>query len=296
MDHFRNIELFVAVARAGGFRAAAEVLSLPNSTVSRRISEMERELGMRLFNRTTRRVELTESGRAYFVRCQALVEEAEAAYAELTSQAQNPSGLIRASLPVDFAAERIAAIITAFLKLYPKIRFDLDLSPRQSDLVAEPVDFVIRIGRPTESNLVQRKLTEVSIGLFGSPSYLAGRKAPKHPSELAEHSLMSILGRTLLFTSKAGGSAVSVRPVASAVMNNVSWLRRFALAGLGLAALPPDMIRAELARGLLVPVLPDWTQPTVEVYVLTETRLLPARVRLFLDYLVDHINSDALPI
>ena len=277
MDHFRNIEIFVAVARAGGFRAAAELLSLPNSTV---------------FNRTTRRVELTESGRAYFVRCQALVEEAEAAYAELTSQARNPSGLIRASLPVDFATERIAAIITEFVKSYPLVRFELDLSPRQSDLVAEPVDFVVRIGRPNESNLVQRKLTEVSIGLFGAPSYLATRNAPTHPSDFAGHSLMTVLGRPLLF-SKAGGPAVSVQPVAPAVMNNVSWLKHFALAGLGLAALPPDMIRPELATGTLVPVLPDWVQPTVEVYVLTETRLLPARVRLFLDYLIDHINAYA---
>lgn len=252
---------------------------------------MERDLAMRLFNRTTRRVELTESGRAYFVRCQALVEEAEAAYAELTSQAQNPSGLIRASLPVDFAAERIAAIISDFVKRYPLIRFELDLSPRQSDLIAEPVDFVVRIGRPNEPNLVQRKLTEVTIGLFGAPAYLATHTAPTHPSELDGHSVMSVLGRPLLFGRTVGGPAVSVRPGAPAVMNNVSWLRRFAVAGLGLAALPPDMIRSELATGQLVPVMCDWVLPTVEVYVLTETRLLPARVRLFLDYLVDHINE-----
>lgn len=252
---------------------------------------MERDLGMRLFNRTTRRVELTESGRAYFIRCQALVEEAEAAYAELTSEAQNPSGLIRASLPVDFAAERIAAIITDFVRRYPLIRFELDLSPRQSDLIAEPVDFVVRIGRPNEPNLVQRKLTEVSIGLFGAPSYLATHNAPSHPSDLAGHSVMSVLGRPLLFSSRAGGSAVSVQPVAPAVVNNVSWLKRFAVAGLGLAALPPDMVRPELVTGQLVPVMCDWGLPTVEVYVLTETRLLPARVRLFLDYLVDHINE-----
>ena len=292
MDHFRNIELFVTVARSGGFRAAAEVLNLPNSTVSRRIAEMERDLGLRLFNRTTRRVELTESGRMYFNRCEALVEEAQAAHAELTHQAQNPSGVIRASLPVDFAADKITALIAEFLQLYPKVHFDLDLSPRQSDLIAEPVDFVIRIGRSAGSGLIQRKLTEVPIGLFATPSYIARCGAPKILQDLADHHVLSILGRSLLLSPIKGGPKVEFRPQAPVLMNNVSWVKRFVLAGLGIAALSPKMLRSELATGALVPVLTDWQLPSVEVFVLTESRLLPARVRLFLDYLIQNIDMD----
>ena len=290
MDHFRNIELFVTVARSGGFRAAAEVLNLPNSTVSRRIAEMERDLGLRLFNRTTRRVELTESGRMYFNRCEALVEEAQAAHAELTHQAQNPSGVIRASLPVDFAADRITALIVEFLQLYPKVHFDLALSPRQSDLIAEPVDFVIRIGRSAGSGLIQRKLTEVPIGLFTSPDYIARCGVPKKLQDLADHQILSILGRSLHLSPIKGGPTVEFRPQAPVLMNNVSWVKRFVLAGLGIAALSPKMLRAELAAGALVPVLTDWQLPSVEVFVLTESRLLPARVRLFLDYLFQNID------
>lgn len=294
MDHFRNIELFVTVARAGGFRAAAEVLKLPNSTVSRRIAEMERDLGLRLFTRTTRRVELTEIGRLYFARCQGLVDEAEAAHAELLNEAQTLSGLIRASLPVDFAAERIAEIITDFLTLYPQVRFDLDLSPRQSDLIAERFDFVIRIGRPADSGLIQRKLMDVPVGLYASPAYLARNATLTHPSELGDHRVLSILGRELHLTRVSDGSTFKVTPQAPVVLNNVSWLKRFALAGLGLASLSQGLIRAELETGLLVPVLTDWVQPSVEVYALTESRLLPARVRVFLDYLVRHIENGHL--
>jgi len=292
MDNFRNIELFVTVARSGGFRAAAEILNLPNSTVSRRIAEMERDLGLRLFNRTTRRVELTESGRMYFNRCEALVEEAQAAHAELTHQAQNPSGVIRASLPVDFAADRITTLIAEFLQLYPQVQFELDLSPRQSDLIAEPVDFVIRIGRSAGSGLIQRKLTDVPIGLFASPDYVAKFGLPKQPQDLGTHQVLSILGRSLHFKPIDGGPLVEFRPQAPVLMNNVSWLKRFALAGLGITALSPNMLRTELADGELVGVLTDWRLPSVEVFVLTESRLLPARVRLFLDYLIQHIDAD----
>lgn len=292
MDHFRNIELFVTVARSGGFRAASLVLNLPNSTVSRRIAEMERDLGLRLFNRTTRRVELTDSGRMYFNRCLALVDEAEAAYAALTQQAQNPSGVIRASLPVDFAVDRITAIMADFMRLYPKITFDLDLSPRQSDLISEPVDFVIRIGRPRDGGLIQRKLTEVSMGLFASPAYLAQNALPLHPQDLDQHQVLSVLGRSLRFLPPSGGQAIEIRPKAPVLVNNISWLRRFALAGMGIAALPSDVFHPEIDRGDLVPVLADWHLPRVEVYVLTESRLLPARVRLFLDYLIEHLDAD----
>ena len=223
----------------------------------------------------------------YFHRCQALVEAAEAAHAELTQQAQDPSGVIRGSLPVDFAVDRITVIIAEFIRLYPRITFDLDLSPRQSDLIAEPVDFVVRIGRPSEGGLIQRKLTEVSIGLFASPDYIAEHGLPLHPQDLQQHNVLSILGRPLRFLA----DVPETRPNSPVLVNNVSWLRRFALAGMGIAALSSDMARPEVVRSALLPILPDWHLPKVEVYVLTESRLLPARVRLFLDYLIANLDA-----
>lgn len=287
MDPLRHVTLFVTVARCGGFRAAAEVLGLPSSTVSRRIAELEASLGLRLFTRTTRRVELTEHGRLYLARCQALVDEATAAQAELTRSAAEPSGLIRASLPVDFAADRITAIIADFLRAHPKVRFDLDLTPHRSDLIEGRVDFVIRIGPPAEPGLIQRKLTEVPVGLYAAPSLLARHGPPALPEQA--RGLMTVLGRPLPLVHPQHGR-VTVTPDCPVTVNNLAWLRRLCLQGLGLAALPPEMIADDLASGRLLPVLPDWQPPPVPVYILTESRLQPARVRLFLDHLIQQID------
>lgn len=290
MDPLRHITLFVTVARCGGFRAAADQLGLPSSTVSRRIAELEAQLGLRLFTRTTRRVELTDHGRLYLTRCEALVDEAAAAQVELTQSAVEPSGLIRASMPVDFAADRITAILADFLRLHPKVRFELDLSPHRSDLIEGRVDFVIRIGAPAEPGLIQRKLTEVPVALYAAPAYLAGHGVPASPSELAQHTLMAVPARPLPLVHPRLGR-VTVTPNCPVTVNNVAWLKRLTLQGLGLAVHAPEMIAAELAAGLLVPVLPDWQPPPIPVYILTESRLQPARVRLFLDHLARRIDA-----
>ena len=137
MEAFRNMHLFVEVARAGGFRAAAERLGMQNSTLSRRIAELERNVGLRLLNRTTRRVDLTEAGRLYFERCCRIIEDARLAQEELSGVLTQPTGLIRASVPVDFTLVYLSHILVDFLKQYPGISLDLDVTPRQSNLVTE---------------------------------------------------------------------------------------------------------------------------------------------------------------
>ena len=150
MDALGNMALFVEIATAGGFRAAAERLKIANSTLSRRIGDLERDLGLRLFNRTTRRVELTEAGRLYFERCRRIIDEARLAHEELSGMVSQPSGLIRASVPVDFTLIYLGDILGDFMRLYPGIRLDLDVTPRQSDLISEPIDLTIRIGEPKD--------------------------------------------------------------------------------------------------------------------------------------------------
>lgn len=146
--HLDDMALFVEVVKARSFRGAAEVLGMPNSTVSRRIGMLEKALGLRLLHRTTRRIELTEAGQVYFERSKRIVEEARLAHLELGEMLAQPTGVLRASLPVDFAVTYLAPLIAEFSQLYPGISFDIDLTPRRIDLVSERFDIAIRMGEP----------------------------------------------------------------------------------------------------------------------------------------------------
>lgn len=154
MELLNDMALFVEVAHTRSFRRAADATGVPNSTLSRRISALEKAIGLRLLHRTTRRVELTEAGQLYYERCRRIVEEARLAHEQLGELLAQPSGVLRASLPVDFATIYMAPLVAEFARRYPGIAFDFDLTPRRVDLVAEPYDVAIRMGELTDSNLV----------------------------------------------------------------------------------------------------------------------------------------------
>lgn len=289
MDVFRNMELFIEVATTGGFRAAADRLGLPNSTVSRRIGELERDIGLRLFNRTTRRVELTEAGRIYYDRCRRITDEARLAHEELSGMVQNPTGLIRASVPVDFALVYLSDILGEFTRTYPGIRLDLDVSPRQSDLVAEPFDVTIRIGLPSEPNLIARKLVEAEMGLFASPGYFCDITPPETPKALLAHTCLRIADRAWQLEGPTGRTQIAVQ--GSVTANNLGLLHRLCLRGHGIASLPVALVASDVDAGRLMAVLPDWRPSRIVVYALTETKLLPAKVRVFIDFLIDRLKA-----
>jgi DNA-binding transcriptional LysR family regulator len=291
MDVFRNMELFVEVASSGGFRAAADRLGLPNSSVSRRIAELERDIGLRLFNRSTRRVELTEAGRLYFERCQRIANEARLAHENLSDLVQQPKGVIRASVPVDFALIYLSDLLDEFARAYPGIALHLDVSPRQSDLVAEPFDLTIRIGMPAEPNLIARKLIDVPVGLYASPVYLAAVTPPKVPQDLL--SLVCLRMTDLPWVLEGPSGALKVAVQGPITANNVGLLHRLAVRNGGIVTLPMALAEPDVADGRLVPVLPQWRPTKVPVYALTETKLLPAKVRTFVDFLVARLNTVA---
>lgn len=161
MELLNDMALFVEVVKARGFRHAAEAVGMPNSTVSRRISGLEKAIGLRLLHRTTRKIELTEAGQIYFERCKRIVDEARLAHEQLGEMLAQPSGVLRASLPVDFANIYLAPLIAEFARRYPGISFDFDLTPRLVDLVSEPFDVAIRMGQPPDSNLIARQLANL---------------------------------------------------------------------------------------------------------------------------------------
>ncbi|MHB2165715.1 LysR family transcriptional regulator [Alsobacter sp. R-9] len=289
-DILSNMHLFVEVARTGGFRAAADRLRIPNSTLSRRIAGLEREIGLRLFTRTTRRVELTEAGRVYFERCRRVIDEARLAHEELSEAVLRPTGLIRASVPVDFTVVYLSDLLAEFLRLYPGISVELDVTPRQSDFVAEPVDLTIRIGEPKAQTLIARKLGESALALYAAPSLVAAFGVPRTPQDLLAVPCLKIADRPWPLLNVRTGEEATVPVSGRFAANNIGLLRRLALHGIGIGALPHDMVAQDVEAGRLRPVLPDWRPPAIPVYALTETRLVPARVRVFIDFLAEGLK------
>jgi DNA-binding transcriptional LysR family regulator len=284
--------LFVEVVKVRSFRRAAEALGMPNSTLSRRISGLEKAIGLRLLHRTTRKIELTEAGQLYFERCKQIVDEARLAHEQLGEMLARPSGLLRASLPVDFANIYLAPLIAEFARLYPGISFDFDLTPRQVDLVSEPVDVVIRMGEPAISNLIARKLASLRRSLYASPQYLEISGEPGHPAQLVNHDCLRLRGPGAdqwTLSSDIGTEQVDVG--GRFELNSVGMIRRLATLDQGIALLPEGIAAQDVVDGLLRKVLPEWQASPVSVYALTETRLLPAKTQRFIEFLRDKLEN-----
>ncbi|RFU49808.1 LysR family transcriptional regulator [Paraburkholderia sp. DHOC27] len=290
MEVLNYMRLFVEVARTRSFRRAAEALDMPNSTLSRHIAELEKTIGLRLLHRSTRKVELTEAGEIYFRRCQGIVEEARIAHESLLDMAERPSGTLRVSLPVDLATGSMAPVLAAFARAYPLIAFEFDLSPRRIDLQSEPFDLAIRIGPPptAPSMLVARQIALLPRFLYASPDYLKTAGPLRHPTDLSQHVLCIGQGEArqgeTTRTFYRGDEAVDVSITTRFAMNSVGLSRSLARQGIGIAVLDSELAREDLASGQLRRVLPEWNLSPVQVHAITETRLLPARTRLFIDF------------
>lgn len=228
-----DMALFVEVAKAMGFRRAADITGIPNATVSRRIGRLEKALGLRLLHRTTRRVELTEAGHLYFERCAPIVEDARLAHRMLGDLLAQPVGVLRASLPVDFANIVLLPAIDDFARRYPGIRFEFDLTPRQVDLVAEPFDVAIRMGEPLPSSgLIAWLLATLPRGLYAAPAYLRRAPAPLTPEALAQHDCLSFPStRTRRWSLQSGGEVRHIAIDGRFRVNNIGMLQRLAVCG-----------------------------------------------------------------
>ncbi|MDO7925525.1 LysR family transcriptional regulator [Pseudomonas sp. KFB-139] len=290
MEYLNDMALFVEVVKTRSFSRAAETLGIPNSTLSRRISELEKGIGLRLLHRTTRKIEPTEAGQLYFERCKRIVDEARLAHEQLGEMLARPSGILRASLPVDFATVYLAPLIAEFARLYPGIGFEFDLSPRQVDLVSDSVDVVIRMGEPADSNLIARKLASLRRGLYASPRYLEMSGEPEQPSDLSHHECLRLRGSGAdRWTLSTGEESVEVDVGGRFELNSVGMLRRLASLDMGIALLPEGIAEQDLNNGTLRQVLTKWHASPVSVYALTETRLLPAKTQRFIEFLRDRL-------
>lgn len=290
LNNLNDIALFVAVVKAKSFRKAADVLDMPTSTLSRRVSHLEKSIGIRLLHRTTRQIELTELGRTYFERCQGIIAQAQSAHEELSHAAESPSGLLRLSVVEEFAADYIIPHLPGFRRQHPGIRFEFDINPRRANLISDSVDIAFRMGQVSDSGLIARKLAVFKVGLYASPGYLKNAPKLKTPADLAAHSCLQLAALDFPLVK---GSQRTVHKIKSPVYasNSMSLLKSIALRDAGIAMISVPMAEKAVARGELVRVLPDWCPPEVPVYALTETRLLPAKTRTFLDFLQSQLTS-----
>ncbi|HHQ4757390.1 TPA: LysR substrate-binding domain-containing protein [Aeromonas hydrophila] len=286
-----DMALFVEVAKAKSFRRAADIIGVPNPTLSRRISALEKDIGLRLLHRTTRKVELTEAGALYYERCKRIVDEANLAHEQLGEMLEQPSGLLRASFPVDLAVTYLAPLIVEFASRYPGITFDFDLTPRRVDLVSEPFDIAIRTGRPDNPQLIARLITEFPAFLYASPSYLERVGEPRSPADLEQHACLSIL-KVTSWALHSGKSTTNVSLCDSRFsVNSIGLLRQLATLGMGIILMPTQLVADDISSGKLRQILHQWQGDPVPVYAITETRLLPAKTQRFIDFLRERLGQ-----
>lgn len=289
MALLNDMALFVEVVKARSFRRAAEVIGMPNSTLSRRISALEKAIGLRLLHRTTRRIELTEAGQLYFERSKRIVDEARLAHEQLGEMLAQPGGLLRVSLPVDFGTIYLAPLIAEFSRRYPGISFEFDLTPRRVDLVAEPFDVAIRMGELADSHLIARRLARLPRYLYASPRYLELSGEPKNPEDLAKHQCLC-MPRANSWTLDDGAKKVEIAVGGRFTLNSVGMLRRLATLDLGIALHAEAIVADDLVAGRLRRVLPKWQASPISVYAITETRLLPAKTQRFIEFIGEQLG------
>lgn len=283
-----DLLLFAQVAESGSFSRAAERLSLPKSTVSRRLSQLETRLGERLLQRTTRKLALTDFGLGVLEHARGVMHEVQAAQSLVQHRQAEPSGRLRVSMPGDLANTMLAPMLADFIARYPRVQLELDLSPRRVDLIAENFDLALRMGAlADDASLAARRVAQFSTGLYAAPDYLARRGKPSEPEALMEHATLQLLRRTgdaPAWLLMRGEESWEGRPPAPFSVNSPELLIRMACLGSGIAAVADHSAEPWVERGELVPVLPDWSLPGDTAWaVFPGRRLMPARTRAFLD-------------
>jgi DNA-binding transcriptional LysR family regulator len=286
-----DLVLFARVVDEGSFSRAADRLGYPKSTVSRRVAALETQLGEQLLRRTTRKLTVTDFGRAVLEHAHHVVEDVAAAESLAQHRQVQPSGRLRVTMPSDMANLVLAPMLAEFVLAYPAVTLEVDLSSRFVDLIAENFDVAVRMGElRDDATLAARRIASFTSGLYAAPSYVARRGVPAEPEALMEHDALRVLARTgdpQVWTLVRGEARWEGIPPGHATANSPELLMRMALGGAGIAMIHDPFAVPYLERGELVQVLPDWSTPPVAASaVFPGRRLMPAHARAFVDALV----------
>ena len=298
MDKFQEMRAFVTVADTGSFVRAADALNLSKTAVSRLVGELESRLGTRLLHRTTRKLSLTPEGEVFQERCRQLLEGIDEAEAELTAHLGEAIGQLRVNVPVSFGLLHLAPLWPAFMALHPKVVLDVTLADRLVDLVDEGYDLAVRIARLPSSSLVSRPLTSTRLILCASPEYLRVHGVPEHPSEIAQHAVITYtllaMGEQWEFEGPQGPVNVKVLPRMRT--NSGDTCCAAAVQHQGIVLQPSFLVGAHLASGALVEVLPQYRSIELGVYAVYPSRKhLTHKVRALIDFLVNAFRLRAWP-
>ena len=285
-----DAHIFTRVVELHSFTQAANSLGMQKSTVSRRIALLEDRLGVRLLNRTTRKLRLTEVGQAYYERCrQIMLDFAEAEQAVMQLQLE-PAGQLKITASIEFGQLLLGPVLGAFLRKYPQISAEVEITSRHVDPLEEGVDIAIMVGRPQDSTLIARKLLETPRRLYASPDYLKNYGHPQKSADLIEHRAIMLAMDNPRYWPLEGEHLLCQCVLAC---NNITLAREVAIGGAGIAALPEVICREALARGALVELLPEAKLSSGELFAIYPSRRFQAlTVRAFPDFTIEQISTE----
>ncbi len=294
-DLLDGIAIFTSVVENQGFSAAARQLRHTTSHISKVIATLEERLGVRLLNRTTRSVSLTDAGRAFYEKTRLITDLASEATEEAMEGQSEPSGKLRITAPVSFGLSQLAQYLPDFIRRYPNIKTEIELSDRFVDIVGESFDIAIRIGQLPDSSLVAKKLGEARGVVVASPTYWNIHGRPAHPQDLADHQCISFSNMTdprVWRFVETSGQVIKVNIDTVSICNSAELETALAVAGLGVTRLPMFACEAEVIAGKLEIVLEDFEADQLSIHAVYAHRgYLPAKVRVFIDYSYDVLNG-----
>jgi DNA-binding transcriptional LysR family regulator len=279
-----GIAVFVKVVQAGSFSQAAKLLKMPNSTVSAKVADLEKSLGVTLLQRTTRKLRLTDAGEGYFRRCLRALEELHAAENELATERGETRGVLRVTAPVELGRSVLPPVLDVLMKRYPAIEIDLVITNRLTDLIAENIDLAVRAGPLKDSGLIARRFVLGQFGLWASPGYLKKNSVPRNPHELKGQDCLRFapfIGRKLQLTN--GRERAPIALAGRITADDFETLRALAVRGWGIALLPSFLCAEEVKERKLVSVLPNWRGESVSIsLVYPAQRFVSPKIRAFI--------------
>ncbi|WP_397459095.1 LysR substrate-binding domain-containing protein [Pseudomonas asplenii] len=300
MDYFASVKAFIQVVEAGSFVKAAQTLNLPRNTVTKQIQALESHLRVKLLNRTTRRISLTNDGTAYYERMVRVVDQWLEAESDLTSAQARPNGRLRVDMGSTMATLLILLALPEFQRRYPELQLDIGVSDRPVDLLGDRVDCVIRGGSLTDPSLIARRLGSLQFATCAAPAYLAAHGTPQHPNDLLNgHQMVRYFfagtNRRQPVEFVREGERLNIDAHYFVAVNDANALLAAAVAGLGVLQSLRFMVEPHVQTGALVPLLQDWSLEPNPIYIVySPNRHLSARVRVFVDWLIELFEAKGL--
>jgi DNA-binding transcriptional LysR family regulator len=287
-------EVFFSVVEANSFAAAAQRLETTPASVSRHVKALEQRLGVRLLQRTTRKLSLTEAGEHYYREGRRLLQELDGLEEELTAAARELQGQLRIVAPMSFGQRRLAPVVAHFARLHTRLRISLILEDRETDLFDEAADLAIRIGYPADSSMIMRTIAPIPRYACASPEYLKRRGYPESPEDLLHHDCLhyNLISEREEWTFRGDDGETTLAIKGNFCSNNGDVLAEAAMQGLGIALLPNFIVEQTLEQGRLVKVLENYARAPMTLFALYPSRRhVPAKTHRFLEYLFDHFSG-----